>query len=425
VPESPVYFDHHATTPTDPRVVEAMAPWWTERFGNPASATHRYGWEAAAAVEDARERIARAIGAGDPAEIVFTSGTTESDNLAIQGVARGSRGRGAAIATSAIEHPAVLDTCRALAAEGFELCVLPVGSDGLLDPAAVDAACGERTLLVSVGAANSEIGVLQPLAEIGEVCRRRSVLLHSDAAQAVGKIPLDVAGLGVDLLSFCAHKLYGPKGIGALYVRKRSAKPTGGERSSSGKRSAKPTEGERSSSGPRLRLEPILHGGGHERGRRSGTLPVPLVVGFARAVELCLEDLPGEAKRLAELRDRLWARLSAGLEGVRRNGHAQRRLPGNLHVAFEGVEADALIASLREFALSAGSACASGSGEPSHVLRALGLPDALARGSLRVGLGRSNTQAQVDRLADRLIEEVSRLRARRAAGAGVHPPAGR
>ncbi len=412
MPEPLAYFDHHATTPTDPRVVEAMAPWWTERFGNPASATHRYGWEAAAAVEDARERIARAIGAEDPAEIVFTSGTTESDNLAIQGVARGSRGRGAAIATSAIEHPAVLDTCRALAADGFELRVLPVGSDGLLDPSALDAACGERTLLVSVGAANSEIGVLQPLAEIGEVCRRRGVLLHSDAAQAVGKIPLDVARLGVDLLSFCAHKLYGPKGIGALYARKRSAKPTGGERGSSGP-------------GSRLRLEPILHGGGHERGRRSGTLPVPLVVGFARAVELCLEDLPGEAKRLAALRDGLWARLSAGLEGVHRNGHPQRRLPGNLHVAFEGVEADALIASMREFALSAGSACASGSGEPSHVLRALGLPDALARGALRVGIGRSNTQAQVDRLADRLIEEVSRLRVRRTAGAGAHPPAGR
>jgi cysteine desulfurase len=411
VSEPPIYFDHHATTPTDPRVVEAMAPWWTERFGNPASATHRYGWEAAAAVEDARERIARAIGAEDPAEIVFTSGTTESDNLAIQGVARASRDRGARIATSAIEHPAVLDTCRRLAAEGLELCVLPVGSDGLLDPAAVEAALGERTLLVSVGAANSEIGVLQPLAEIAELCRRRGVLLHSDAAQAVGKIPIDVAQIGVDLLSFCAHKLYGPKGIGALYVRKRSAQPTEGERSSS-------------VPGPRLRLEPILHGGGHERGRRSGTLPVPLVVGFARAIELCLEDLDAEAKRLAELRDRLWARLSAGLPGVSRNGHAQRRLPGNLHVAFEGVEADALIASLREFALSAGSACASGSGEPSHVLRALGLPDALARGSLRVGLGRSNTQGQVDRLADRLIEEVTRLRARRAGATGAQPAAG-
>lgn len=365
-----------------------MEPWWTLRFGNAASATHRYGWEAEAAVEDARERIAAAIGAADPSEIVFTSGTTESDNLAIQGIARAARSRDGVIATSAIEHPAVLDTCRALAGEGFELAVLPVDADGLVAPADVEAALGPRALLVSVGAANSEIGVLQPLEEIGEICRRHGVAFHSDAAQAVGRLPLDVARLGVDLLSFCAHKLYGPKGIGALYVRSRR---------------------------PRLRLAPLLHGGGHERGRRSGTLPVPLCVGFARALELSLSDLEEEAKRLAGLRDHLWERLSHGLPGVRRNGHPARRLPGNLHVAFEGVEIDAVIASLREFALSAGSACASGSGEPSHVLRAIGLPDALARGALRVGLGRGNTLAQVDRLADRLIEEVGRLRASRRA----------
>jgi cysteine desulfurase len=421
VPEPPAYFDHHATTPADPRVVEAMAPWWTERFGNPASATHRYGWEAEAAVEDARERIARAIGAADPSEIVFTSGTTESDNLAIQGVARAGRRREGRIATTAIEHPAVLDTCRALGAEGFDLRVLPVDGDGLVDPAAVEAELDAGALLVSVGAANSEIGVLQPLEAIGALCQARGVPLHSDAAQAVGKIPIDVERLGVDLLAFCAHKLYGPKGVGALYVRrrrKRSAQRAEGERSSSGG-SAQRAEGER------LRLAPILHGGGHERGRRSGTLPVPLIVGFARAVELALADLDAEAKRLAGLRDYLWARLSAGLPGVRRNGHATRRLPGNLHVAFEGVEADALIAALREFALSAGSACASGSGEPSHVLRAIGLPDALARGALRVGLGRSNTLEQVDRLADRLIEEVGRLRARRGAAGPAGDPAAR
>jgi cysteine desulfurase len=411
VPERPIYFDHHATTPTDPRVVEAMAPWWTERFGNPASATHRYGWEAEAAVEDARERIARAIGAAEPSEIVFTSGTTESDNLAIQGVARAARGGGGNLVTTAIEHPAVLDTCRALAAEGFEARVLPVGPDGLLDPEAVGTALDERTLLVSVAAANGEIGVLQPLEAISALCRARGVPLHSDAAQAVGKIPIDVERLGVDLLSFCAHKLYGPKGIGALYVRRRSAAVARAEGGAAGRR-------------PRLRLEPILHGGGHERGRRSGTLPVPLVVGFARALEICLEDQAAEARRLAELRDRLWARLSAALPGVRRNGHAERRLPGNLHVAFEGVEADALIASLREFALSAGSACASGSGEPSHVLRAIGLPDSLARGALRVGIGRSNTRAEVDRLADRLIREVGELRARRAGAAPLGPAAG-
>jgi cysteine desulfurase len=378
-----------------------MAPWWTERFGNPASATHRYGWEAEAAVEDARERIARAIGAADPSEIVFTSGTTESDNLAIQGVARAARRREGRIATTAIEHPAVLDTCRALGAEGFDVRILPVDGEGLVDPAAVEAELDSGTLLVSVGAANSEIGVLQPLEAIGALCGERGVPLHSDAAQAVGKIPIDVERLGVDLLAFCAHKLYGPKGVGALYVRRRRRGASGG-----------------SASG-RLRLEPILHGGGHERGRRSGTLPVPLIVGFARAVELALADLEVEAKRLAGLRERLWTRLSAGLPGVRRNGHPTRRLPGNLHVAFEGVEADALIAALREFALSAGSACASGSGEPSHVLRAIGLPDALARGALRVGLGRSNTLEQVDRLADRLIEEVGRLRARRGAATGT------
>jgi cysteine desulfurase len=422
--EPAVYFDHHATTPVDPRVVEAMAPFWRERFGNPASATHRYGWEAEAAVEDARARIARAIGADDPAEIVFTSGTTESDNLAIQGVARAARRRGGRIATTAIEHPAVLDTCRVLAAEGFELRVLPVDAEGLLDPAAVEAAVEGGGVLVSVGAANGEIGVLQPLAEVAEVCARRGVLLHSDAAQAVGKVPIDVGRLGVDLLSFCAHKIYGPKGIGALYVRgrKRSAKPAEGERSSSGQ-SAKPAGGERSSSDrrPRVRLAPLFHGGGHERGRRSGTLPVPLIVGFARALELCLEDLDAEAKRLTELRDRLWARLSSGLAGVRRNGHARRRLPGNLNVSFEGAEASALIAALPEFALSSGSACASGSGEPSHVLRALGLPDALARASLRVGLGRSNTPEQVDRLAERLIAEVEHLRARRDGAAAALP----
>jgi cysteine desulfurase len=388
-PGPPVYFDHHATTPTDPRVVEAMAPWWTERFGNASSATHRFGWEAEAAVEDARERIARAIGAAEPSEIVFTSGTTESDNLALQGVARASRERGGRILTTAIEHPAVLDTARALAAEGFGLALLPVGADGLVDPAALEAELAGGALLVSVGAANSEIGVLQPLEAVGAVCRARGVPFHSDAAQAVGKIPIDVERLGVDLLAFCAHKLYGPKGIGALYVRRRR---------------------------PRLRLAPLLHGGGHERGRRSGTLPVPLIVGFARAVELCLEDLPAEAKRQAALRDHLWSRLATGVAGVHRNGHAERRLPGNLNVCFEGIESDVLIAGLREFALSSGSACSSGSGEASHVLRALGVPESLARGALRVGLGRANGREQVDRLADRLIEEVGRLRARRAGG---------
>jgi len=381
----PIYLDHHATTPVDPRVVRAMEPYWSEEFGNPSSATHLYGWRAEAAVEEAREQLAAAIGAVDPREIVFTSGTTESDNLAIQGVTRAGRRRGDHLVTSAIEHPAVLDTCRALAAEGVSVTELPVDSDGRVDPDAVARAIGERTLLVSVMAANSEIGTLQPIAEIGRICREREVPFHTDAAQAAGKIPLDVAAQNVDLLSMCAHKLYGPKGIGLLYVRERQ---------------------------PRLRLEPLLHGGGHERGRRSGTLPVPLIVGFARAVELCLAERDAEAARLSRLRDRLWERLRAAVPDARRNGHPSLRLPGNLNACFPGVEASALIAALDDVAVSAGSACASASGEPSHVLRALGLSEPDARASLRFGLGRGTTEAQIDRVAERVAEEVNALRTR-------------
>jgi cysteine desulfurase len=389
--ESPIYMDHHATTPCDPRVVEAMLPYFSEVFGNPSSATHRFGWAAEAAVEDARERLARAIGASAPRQIVFTSGTTESDNLAPKGAARAGRRRGDHLITSAIEHPAVLDACGALEREGFSVTVLPVDAEGLVDPQDVVRAISERTLLVSVMAANSEIGVLEPLAEIGRICRERGVLFHTDAAQAVGKIPIDVEALSVDLLSMCAHKLYGPKGVGLLYVRERR---------------------------PRLRLEPLLDGGGHEHGRRSGTLPVPLIVGFARAVELCLDDLEAEAPRLSALRERLWQRLQAGVPDLRRNGHPSRCLPGNLNVCFPGVEADAVLTSLKDVALSTGSACASASGAPSHVLRAIGLSDSLARASLRFGLGRSNTEEQVDRVADRICEEVRALRARGSAPGG-------
>jgi cysteine desulfurase len=367
-----------------------MLPYLREDFGNASSATHVYGWRAEAAVEDARARLAAAIGAS-PREIVFTSGTTESDNLALQGVARAGRGRGDHLVTVATEHPAVLDTCRALEGEGFRVTVLPVDAEGLVDPGDLERALSDRTLLVSVMAANSEIGVLQPLEEIGRVCRERGVPFHSDAAQAVGKVPVDVGALGVDLLSFCAHKLYGPKGIGALYVRERR---------------------------PRVPLAPLLHGGGHERGRRSGTLPVALVVGFARAVELCLADLEAEAERLRGLRDRLWRQLEAALPGVRRNGHPDRRLPGNLNVCFAGVEADALLARIEGVALSSGSACASARGEPSHVLRALGLPDALARAALRFGLGRSTTPEQIDFAAAQVI---LRVREARAARAGAEP----
>ncbi len=391
----PVYLDHHATTPTDPRVVEAMRPYFGDDFGNPSSTTHAYGWRAEAALEDARQRLAAALGAADASELVFTSGTTESDNLALKGVARAGRRRGDHLVTTAIEHPAVLDSCRTLEAEGFRVSYLPVDADGLVDPDAVARAIDHRTLLVSVMAANSEIGVLQPLEAIGQVCRERGVPLHSDAAQALGKIPIDVGRLSVDLLSACAHKLYGPKGIGLLYVRRRR---------------------------PRLRIEPLLHGGGHEGGLRSGTVPVALVVGFARAVELAVEEMEGEAARLAGLRDLLWTRLRAGLDELTLNGHPTRRLPGNLNVSFAGVEADALIASLPELALSSGSACSSARAEPSHVLRALGRSEALARAALRFGLGRSNTREEIERAAGRLIETVRELRLQRGGRAAAEPP---
>jgi cysteine desulfurase len=381
--DAPIYLDHHATTPCDPRVVEAMLPYFGARFGNASSATHRYGWEAEAAVEDARERLAAAVGAADAREIVFTSGTTESDNLALQGVARAGRRRGDHLVTSVVEHPAVLDTCDALERDGFQVTRIGVDAGGRVDPGELAAVLTDRTLLVSVMTANSEVGTLQPVAELARVCAERGVLFHSDAAQAVGKVPFDVKALGVDLASFCAHKLYGPKGVGALYLRERR---------------------------PRIRLEPLLYGGGHERGRRSGTLPVPLIVGFARAVELCLADLEAEAARQAALRDRLWDGLRAGVGEVRLNGSPEHRLPGNLNVCFPGLDADALIPALKDVALSSGSACASASGEPSHVLLALGLSAADARSSLRFGLGRGTTSEQVDRVVVRVCEEVAALR---------------
>jgi cysteine desulfurase len=390
----PIYLDHHATTPVDPRVVDAMAPYWSEDFGNASSASHVFGWRAEEAVAIARERLASAIGASDASEIVFTSGTTESDNLALVGLARGHRGRRDQLITSAIEHPAVLDTCRLLAGEGFSTTILPVDGEGLVDPAAVEAAITDRTLAVSVMAANSEIGTLQPIEEIGRICREREVLFHTDAAQAVGKMPVDVQRWGVDLLSMCAHKLYGPKGIGALYIRKRR---------------------------PRIALQPLLHGGGHEGGLRAGTLPVPLIVGFARAVELCLADLETEATRLTALREALWNRLSSAIEGVACNGSRVRRLPGNLNVSFAGVNAEQLLVALSDVALSTGSACASGSGEPSHVLEALGLPEAVARSSLRFGIGRSNDAEEIEWVAERLVEAVGALRGKQRSGRLSNP----
>jgi len=390
VPNQPIYLDHHATTPCDPRVVAAMQPYWSEDFGNPASASHAFGWRAEAAVENAREEIARAIGAEDPREIVFTSGATESDNLALQGVLRARGVAGAHLITAATEHPAVLDTCRALAKQGASLTVLPVDAGGSVRVDELARAITRETLLVSVMAANGEIGALAPLAEIAAVCAERGVLLHSDAAQAVGKLPLAVAALGVDLLSISGHKLYGPKGVGALYVRRRRR------------------------SGERLVLAPLQYGGGQERGLRSGTLPAALIVGFARAVSLAVAEQPAESLRLAALRDRLFALLRERAGDVQLNGAAAPRLAGNLNVAFDGADADAVIARLSELALSTGSACSSAKPEPSHVLTALGLASARIKSSLRIGLGRFTTAAEIDFAAERIAEEVRRQRAERS-----------
>ncbi len=389
----PIYLDHQSTTPVDARVVEAMAPWWTRDFGNAASRTHVFGWRAEAAVEAARETLAAAIGAPDPREIVFTSGATESDNLALQGIARAARARrggGDHLVTVATEHPAVLDTARALAREGFSITELPVDGAGFVDPDAVASALTDRTILVSVMWAHNEIGVLQPIEAIAAVCRQHGVSFHSDAAQAVGKVPVDVTTAGVDLLSFTAHKLYGPKGIGALRVR---------------------------SGRPRIRLAPLLHGGGHEHGLRSGTLPVPLIVGFAKAVEIAVAERETEAERLSELRSRLLVRLRDGIGEVSVNGDLERRLPGNLNLRVPGIDADALLAAVPEVAISTGSACASARPEPSPVLRALGLSDAEVRASVRLGLGRGTTAAEVDAAAERIVAAVRAQRETRSRSA--------
>jgi cysteine desulfurase len=378
-----IYMDHHATTPVDPRVLAAMLPYFGEKFGNAGSRIHSYGKEAARAVDRAREQVASLIGA-DPSEIVFTSGATESDNLALQGVAELHRGKGGHLVSQATEHKAVLDVLRALEAAGrARATILPVGKDGLLDPGAFRDALTGKTVLASVMAANNEIGVIQPVAEFGKACRERGVLFHSDAAQACGRIPVDVDEWHVDLLSLSAHKMYGPKGVGALFVRKRN---------------------------PRVRLSPLLHGGGQELGLRPGTLPVPLIVGFGEACEIARRELPAESARLLDLRKRLHSRIFSDLEHVHVNGSLASRLPGNLNVSFEYVEGESLILGMGEVALSSGSACTTATLEPSHVLAALGVPEPLARASLRFGLGRGNTQAEVDRVADLLRREVGRLR---------------
>lgn len=377
----PIYLDHQATTPVDPRVLEAMLPWLGDGFGNPASRSHAYGWQAEAGVKTARAKLAAAINAS-PEEVIFTSGATEANNLAIKGVAEAYFSRGRHLITVQTEHNAVLDPCRYLEGLGFRVTYLPVGPDGLLDLATLEAAFRPDTILVSVMAANNEIGVLQPLAEIGARCRDRGVLFHSDGAQAIGKIPLDVQALPIDLLSLTAHKVYGPKGVGALYLRRRQ---------------------------PRVQLAAQIHGGGQERGWRSGTLAPHQIVGLATAVDLALQDRTQEAERLAGLRDRLWTLLARQIT-LQRNGHAQHCLPGSLNVSIPGVDGAALLLGLRStVALSSGAACSSASTAPSHVLKALGHSDALAQASLRFGLGRFTTAAEIDTAAAAVVATVQAL----------------
>jgi len=380
--QRPIYLDCHATTPLDERVLAAMLPYFTEHFGNPSSINHLYGWEAEAAVKQARAILADAINA-TPEEIIFTSGATEANNLALKGVAEAYFSKGRHIITVQTEHSAVLDPCQYLRSLGFEITFLPVQKNGLIDLTQLETAFRPDTILVSVMAANNEIGVLQPLAEIGELCRDRNVLFHTDAAQAIGKIPLDVEAMKIDLLSITAHKVYGPKGIGALYVRRRH---------------------------PRVHLSPQLHGGGHERGMRSGTLYPPQIVGFAKAVELALAEQATETQRLTQLRKQLWQQLQQ-LDGVHLNGHPTQRLPGNLNISVEGVDGAALLLGLQPvMAVSSGSACSSATTAPSHVLTALGHSEQLAYASIRFGIGRFNTAAEIDKVAQHAIATISSLR---------------
>jgi cysteine desulfurase len=385
-----VYLDHHATTPVDPAVLEAMLPYFSERYGNPSSRQHTFGQEAAAAVEEARSAVAALIGAR-PEDVVFTSGATESNNLAVRGSVRALSDKGRHVVTTAIEHSAVLEPCRTLEREGWAVTRVPADGAGLVDAGAVVAALRPDTVLVSVMAANNEVGTMLPVAEIGRACRERGILFHSDAVQAVGRVPVDVEALGADLLSLSAHKMYGPKGTGALYVRR-------------GRR-------------PRLKLQPQAEGGGQERGIRSGTLNVPGIVGFGAAAVLAARALEsGEPDRLRVMRDRLWSGLQHRIDGIQLNGSLERRLPGNLHVSIERVEAETLILSLGDrVAISAGAACSEAGGKGSHVLRALGLTDERIYGALRFGLGRYNTDAEVDAAVEAVAEAVREARARSAA----------
>lgn len=374
--------DNNATTRTDPRVVEAMLPYFTEKYGNSASRNHAYGWEAEAAVEEAREQIGSVIGASAK-EIIFTSGATESNNLALKGAAAMYKKKGNHLITQATEHKAIVDPCKRLEREGFQVTVLPVDRYGQVSAEQVRQAMTDKTILVSIMAANNEIGTLQPIKQIGKLCKEKGVLFHTDAVQAVGKVAVDVEEMGIDLLSMTAHKMYGPKGIGALYVRKKD---------------------------PRVRLEPMIDGGGHERGMRSGTLPVPSIVGFGMACEIARKEMTQESQRTYKLRERLRKGIMEQLPESYLNGHPDERLPGNANISFAYVEGEGLMMGIKDVAVSSGSACTSASLEPSYVLRALGVGDELAHSSIRFGLGRFSTEEEVDFVIDLVVKEVNRLR---------------
>ena len=378
----PIYMDNHATTPMDPRVVEAMLPYFTDVFGNAASRSHSFGWAAEKAVEAARDQVGALIGASGK-EMVWTSGATESDNLAIKGAAEFNRDRGNHIVTAETEHKAVLDTCKRLEKDGFEVTYLPVEKDGRVSPAAVGAAMTDKTIVVSIMLANNEIGTVNPVDEIGAVVKQRGAIFHIDAVQGVGKIPFDVGAARADLVSLSGHKMYGPKGIGALYVRRK----------------------------PRVRITAQIDGGGHERGMRSGTLNVPAIVGFGKAAEICWTEMASEAVRLRALRDRLLTGLQSQIEDTVVNGSLEHRLPGNLNISFAYVEGEAMLMGLKDVAVSSGSACTSASLEPSYVLRALGVPEEMAHTSIRFGLGRFTTEEEVDYVIKLVVEKVKKLRA--------------
>jgi len=378
----PIYMDNHATTPLDPRVLDAMMPYLTDKFGNAASRNHQFGWDAEAAVEDARKQIALLIGA-DPREIVFTSGATESNNLALKGVAGMYREKGNHIITCVTEHKAVLDSCKHLEKEGCRITFLPVSNKGFVDLDQLRDAITDKTILVSIMTANNEVGVIQDIAAIGKIAKEKGVLVHTDAVQAAGKVPFSVSSMNADLVSLSAHKMYGPKGVGALYVRRRN---------------------------PRVLLMPIIDGGGHERGMRSGTLNVPGIAGFGKAAELSRTELESEMAKVFRMRERLRTKLERELDEVYINGDLEKRLPGNLNMSFAYVEGESMLMGINDVAVSSGSACTSASLEPSYVLKALGVGEDLAHTSIRFGIGRFNTDEEIDYVAKRVIEVVQRLR---------------